>query len=138
MIVAAAGVVEWSRTEVIRALLCVRRRPVDMSLPPRHGDLDTRGCKGIDGQRAARLSIVPLLGPNLVTARRPTCRARLLVSDPQHDLAGAVLAQAALERRAAIGEGEDLVDRHPQAAAVHEPREFNQLLTVRLDNEVDG
>jgi hypothetical protein len=66
--------------------------------------------------------------------RRAGCWAvRLLVGDAEHDLAAFVVAHAALGRRAAIGESEDLADRRPQITAIDGPRELDQC--SRLDDE---
>src|SRR5262245_45528906 len=63
-------------------------------------------------------------------------RGRLAAGDPEHDLATLAPLSHAVERRPGIGEREHGVDLRPDCAFVGKPCELDELVAVRLDDEV--
>src|SRR5262245_18862957 len=61
---------------------------------------------------------------------------RLAAGDAEHDLATLAPLSHAVERRPGIGEREHGVDLRPDCAFVGEPCELDELVAVRLDDEV--
>jgi len=63
-------------------------------------------------------------------------RGRLAAGDAEHDLAALAPLGHAVERRPGIGEREHGVDLRPDCAFVGESCELDELVAVRLDDEV--
>ena len=63
-------------------------------------------------------------------------RGRLAAGDAEHDLAVLAPLGHAVERRLGISEREHGVDLRPDCAFVGEPCELDELVAVRLDDEV--
>jgi hypothetical protein len=70
------------------------------------------------------------------TWRRIQSNRRLAARDAEHDLAALAPLGHTVERRPGISEREYGVDLWPDCAYVREPCELDELVTVRLDDEV--